>query len=295
MSALGQKQTLGNVAPMSAIPPKADIPGLSPVQRRSCISSGCGDQMIGRPWLVARPIRMASRSATRDTLVRCQPLIWQNPTPEQTRASRLPVEISQLSRESFDVTKASSAKWSRNTRGGIRREYPHIKSQVICSQFRAAQPLGRNEGACSCDTGLNLATFHRKRPHAVLALSPIYSLTSCRTYSRAAFPGPILTPAISTCRQLTDGWIREILICSESARRWERGTLELVSGHSDNQAGKRLVRPLSTGSVFTLGCSGRFSITWSIRPNSLAISAVRNISRSKASSIFFSGWPVCLT
>jgi len=25
MSALGQKQTLGNVAPMSALPPKADI------------------------------------------------------------------------------------------------------------------------------------------------------------------------------------------------------------------------------------------------------------------------------
>jgi hypothetical protein len=33
---------------------------LSPTQRRSCISSGRGDHRIGRPWLVARPIRMAS-------------------------------------------------------------------------------------------------------------------------------------------------------------------------------------------------------------------------------------------
>jgi len=61
------------------------------------------------------------------------------------------------------------------------------------------------------------------------------------------------------------------------------------------QAGKRLGCPSRTGSAFRLGCSGRFSITLSIRPNSLAISAVRNISRSKASSIFLSGWPVCLT
>ena len=53
----------------------ANRPCLSPTRRRSCISSGRGDQMIGRPWLVARPIRKASRSATRDTLVRCQLLI----------------------------------------------------------------------------------------------------------------------------------------------------------------------------------------------------------------------------
>jgi hypothetical protein len=101
-------------------------------------------------------------------------------------------------------------------------------------QLRAAQPLARNEGACSCDTGLNVATFRRKRPRAVLVLSPIYSLTSCRTYSLAAFPGPILTRGISTCRQLTDGWIREILICLESARRWERGMHELLSRIESN-------------------------------------------------------------
>jgi hypothetical protein len=43
---------------------------LSPTQRRSCISSGRGDHMIGRTWLVTRPIGMASRLATRVTLVR---------------------------------------------------------------------------------------------------------------------------------------------------------------------------------------------------------------------------------
>jgi hypothetical protein len=41
-----------------------------------CISSGSGGQMIGRPCVVARPIRIASRSATRVTLVRCQLLIY---------------------------------------------------------------------------------------------------------------------------------------------------------------------------------------------------------------------------
>jgi len=40
-----------------------------------CIISGRGDHMIGRPWLVARPMRTASTSATRDTLARCQLLI----------------------------------------------------------------------------------------------------------------------------------------------------------------------------------------------------------------------------
>ena len=47
---------------------------------------------------------------------------------------------------------------------------------------------------------------------------------------------------------------------------------------------------LSAGcSILRPGSSGRFSMTLSIRPKSLAISAVRNISRSRASSIFFSG------
>jgi hypothetical protein len=32
-----------------------DRPCLSPTRRRTCISSGRGDHMIGRPWLVARP------------------------------------------------------------------------------------------------------------------------------------------------------------------------------------------------------------------------------------------------
>jgi len=38
---------------------------LSPTRRPTCISSGRGDHMIGRPWLVARPIRMASISNSR--------------------------------------------------------------------------------------------------------------------------------------------------------------------------------------------------------------------------------------
>jgi hypothetical protein len=49
---------------------RTDRPCLCPTQRRSCISSGRGDQMIGRPWLGARPIRMASRSAARAMLAR---------------------------------------------------------------------------------------------------------------------------------------------------------------------------------------------------------------------------------
>jgi hypothetical protein len=41
--------------------------------------------------------------------------------------------------------------------------------------------------------------------------------------------------------------------------------------------------------------STRFSMTLSTRPNSFAASAVKNWSRSSASSIFLIGWPVCLT
>ena len=43
------------------------------------------------------------------------------------------------------------------------------------------------------------------------------------------------------------------------------------------------------------GSSGRLSITLSTRPNALASSAVRNLSRSSASSIALKVWPVCLT
>jgi hypothetical protein len=41
--------------------------------------------------------------------------------------------------------------------------------------------------------------------------------------------------------------------------------------------------------------STRWAITLSTRPNSWAPSAVKNWSRSSASSIFLIGWPVCLT
>ena len=40
---------------------REDRPCLSSTQRRSCISSGRGDHRTGRPWLVARPIRLASK------------------------------------------------------------------------------------------------------------------------------------------------------------------------------------------------------------------------------------------
>jgi hypothetical protein len=43
------------------------------------------------------------------------------------------------------------------------------------------------------------------------------------------------------------------------------------------------------------GSSIRFSMTLSTSPNSFAASAVKNWSRSNASSIFFMLWPVCLT
>jgi hypothetical protein len=45
---------------------------LSPTHRQSFITSGRGDHRIGLPGVFARPIRIATRSAVRQTLLRCQ-------------------------------------------------------------------------------------------------------------------------------------------------------------------------------------------------------------------------------
>jgi Bacterial protein of unknown function (DUF924) len=52
---------------------------LSPTQRRSCISSGRGDHMIGRPWLVARPIRIGTPLATEAFELKVAPLVEVSP------------------------------------------------------------------------------------------------------------------------------------------------------------------------------------------------------------------------
>ena len=48
-------------------------------------------------------------------------------------------------------------------------------------------------------------------------------------------------------------------------------------------------------SHFSGAVSGLLSMTLSTTPKSFALSAVRNMSRSSASSIVFIDWPVCLT
>ena len=66
-------------------------------------------------------------------------------------------------------------------------------------------------------------------------------------------------------------------------------TLRDQNGNADAVSGVRVDchvnRTLNYANVFGAGSSARFSITLSIMPKSRAMSAVRNLSRSNASSI----------